>query len=119
VENVDRRSGTLGKLANSEYCQNKHQVTHRQLDKFDNKRHFEHKIPMIAKSTPHLKNSILALCARQIERENNSKSSSESLGLYQEAIHLLLPELQTKNTAVIASSVILCVLEMMSCKYLL
>lgn len=87
------------------------------LDKFDNQRHFEHKIPMIAKSTPHLKNSILALCARQIERKENLNSSSESLGLYQEAIHLLLPELQTKDTAVIASCVILCVLEMMSCKF--
>jgi hypothetical protein len=87
------------------------------LDKFDNQRHFEHKIPMIAKTTPHLKNSILALCARQIERKDNSNSSSESLGLYQEAIHLLLPELQTKDTAVIASCVILCVLEMMSCKF--
>ncbi|KAL3418410.1 hypothetical protein PVAG01_10126 [Phlyctema vagabunda] len=87
------------------------------LDKFDNKRHFEHQIPMIARTTPHLKNSLLALAARQIERKENSPSSSESLALYQEAIHLLLPELQSKNTAVIASCVILCVLEMMSCKY--
>lgn len=72
---------------------------------------------MIAKTTPHLKNSILALCARQIESKEKSNSSSESLSLYQEAIHLLLPELQTKGTAVIASCVILCVLEMMSCKF--
>lgn len=93
------------------------QLTLVQLDKFDNQRHFEHKVPMIAKTTPHLRNSILALCARQIERKENSKSSSESLGLYQEAIHLLLPELETKDTAVIASCVILCVLEMMSCKF--
>ena len=71
---------------------------------------------MMAKSTPHLKNSILALCARQIEQKDNSQSFSESLALYQEAIHLLLPELQSKNTAVIASCVILCVLEMMSCE---
>ncbi|KAH9214929.1 fungal-specific transcription factor domain-containing protein [Leptodontidium sp. 2 PMI_412] len=85
------------------------------LDKFDNNRHFEHKIPMMARKTPHLRNSILALSARQIEMKENSKSSSESLALYQEAIHLLLPELQSKDTAVIASCVILCVLEMMSC----
>ncbi|KAK0114575.1 hypothetical protein ONS95_014063 [Cadophora gregata] len=85
------------------------------LDKFDNNRHFEHKIPMIARKTPHLRNSILALSARQIEMKENSKSSSESLALYQEAIHVLLPELQSKGTAVIASCVILCVLEMMSC----
>jgi len=87
-----------------------------QLDKFDNKRHFEQKIPIMARHSAHLKMSILAVCARQIEQKENSKSLSESLGLYQEAIHLLLPELQTKNTAVIASCVILCVLEMMSCK---
>lgn len=87
-----------------------------QLDKFDNERHFEHKIPMIAKTAPHLKYSILALCACQIERKEKSSSSSESLGFYQEAIHLLLPKLQTKDTAVIASCVILCVLEMMSCR---
>ncbi|KAH7382922.1 fungal-specific transcription factor domain-containing protein [Cadophora sp. MPI-SDFR-AT-0126] len=85
------------------------------LDKFDNNRHFEHKIPMMARKTPHLRNSVLALSARQIEMKENSKSSSESLALYQEAIHLLLPELQSKGTAVIASCVILCVLEMMSC----
>jgi len=87
-----------------------------QLDKFDNKRHFEQKIPIMAKHSAHLRKSILAVCARQIEQKHNSKSLSESLGLYQEAIHLLLPELQTKNTAVIASCVILCVLEMMSCE---
>lgn len=87
-----------------------------QLDKFDNKRHFEQKIPIMARHSAHLRKSILAVCARQIEQKHNSKSLSESLGLYQEAIHLLLPELQTKNTAVIASCVILCVLEMMSCE---
>ncbi|KAF7929179.1 uncharacterized protein EAE98_005098 [Botrytis deweyae] len=85
------------------------------LDKFDNKRHFEHKIPIMARKIPHLKNSILALSARQIEMKETSESSSESLALYQEAIHLLLPELQSRDTAVIASCVILCVLEMMSC----
>lgn len=70
----------------------------------------------MARNSAHLRMSILAVCARQIEQKENSVSSSESLGLYQEAIHLLLPDLQTKNTAVIASCVILCVLEMMSCK---
>lgn len=69
----------------------------------------------MAKSSPHLRNAVLALCARQIERKENSSSSSESLGLYQESIHLLLPELHSKTPAVIASCVILCVLEMMSC----
>lgn len=71
---------------------------------------------MMARNTPHLRYSILALSARQNEMKHRSKSLSESLSLYQQAIHLLLPELQTKDTAVIASCVILCVLEMMSCK---
>ncbi|KFY98991.1 hypothetical protein V498_01090 [Pseudogymnoascus sp. VKM F-4517 (FW-2822)] len=85
------------------------------LDKFDNQRHFEFKLPIMAKSSPQLKYSILALSARQLERKDPLLPSSESLSLYQEAIHLLLPELHTKNTEVIASCVILCVLEMMSC----
>ena len=69
----------------------------------------------MAKTAPHLRYSILALSARQLEREQNEKSQSESLSLYQEAIHLLFPELQSKSTPVIASCVILCVLEMLSC----
>lgn len=71
---------------------------------------------MMAKSVPHLKYSVLAMAARQMEQKENSPSSAESLSLYQEAIHLLLPELQTKGTEVITSCVILCVLEMLSCK---
>ncbi|KAJ9653932.1 hypothetical protein H2201_009075 [Coniosporium apollinis] len=85
------------------------------LDKFDNQCHFGHKLPPLAKSHPHLRYSILALSARQLERKDHSRPSSASLALYQEAIHQLLPELQTRNTAVIASCVVLCVLEMMSC----
>lgn len=69
----------------------------------------------MAKTSPHLRYSILALSARQLEREQNEKSQSESLSLYQEAIHLLFPELESKSTPVIASCVILCVLEMLSC----
>ncbi|KAE8358943.1 hypothetical protein BDV27DRAFT_168961 [Aspergillus caelatus] len=85
------------------------------LDMFDNHRHFASTYPQMAKSSPHLRYSILALSARQIERKQNQKSQSESLSLYQEAIHLLLPELESKTTPVIASCVILCVLEMLSC----
>lgn len=69
----------------------------------------------MAKTAPHLRYSCLALSARQLERQQNAKSQSESLSLYQEAIHLLLPELESKTTPVIASCVILCVLEMLSC----
>ncbi|KAL4886907.1 hypothetical protein BJY04DRAFT_204555 [Aspergillus karnatakaensis] len=85
------------------------------LDMFDHNRHFASTFPQMAKSAPHLRYSILALSARQIERKQNEKSQSESLSLYQEAIHLLLPELGNKTTPVIASCVILCVLEMLSC----
>ncbi|KAL4895608.1 hypothetical protein BDV59DRAFT_191556 [Aspergillus ambiguus] len=86
-----------------------------QLDMFDSHRHFASTFPQMAKCAPHLRYSILALSARQIERKQNEKSQSESLSLYQEAIHLLLPELESKTTPVIASCVILCVLEMLSC----
>ncbi|KAE8371242.1 hypothetical protein BDV26DRAFT_286933 [Aspergillus bertholletiae] len=85
------------------------------LDMFDNHRHFASTYPQMAKSSPHLRYSILALSARQLERKHDHKSQSESLSLYQEAIHLLLPELESKTTPVIASCVILCVLEMLSC----
>ncbi|KAI3000832.1 transcriptional regulator family: Fungal Specific TF [Aspergillus niger] len=85
------------------------------LDMFDNHRHFASTFPQMAKSSPHLRYSILALSARQMERQQNKKSQSESLLLYQEAIHQLLPELEQKTTPVIASCVILCVLEMLSC----
>lgn len=82
---------------------------------FDNNRHFASTFPQMSKTAPHLRYSILALSARQLERLQNEKSQSESLSLYQEAIHLLLPELENKSTPVIASCVILCVLEMLSC----
>ncbi|KAL4922364.1 hypothetical protein BDW62DRAFT_197044 [Aspergillus aurantiobrunneus] len=85
------------------------------LDMFDNHRHFASTFSQMSKSAPHLRYSILALSARQIERKQNEKSQSESLSLYQEAIHLLLPELESKSTPAIASCVILCVLEMLSC----
>ncbi|KAK2760409.1 hypothetical protein FQN54_002479 [Arachnomyces sp. PD_36] len=85
------------------------------LDMFDNNKHFAHTFSQMAKSVPHLRYSILALSARQMERMDPRQSQSESLALYQEAIHLLLPELEMKTTPVIASCVILCVLEMLSC----
>ncbi|KAK3076289.1 hypothetical protein LTS18_013408, partial [Coniosporium uncinatum] len=84
------------------------------IDKFDNQCTFGHKLPPLAKHHGHLRYAILALSARQLERKDHL-DSTRSLALYQEAIHLLLPLLQTKQTAVIASCVVLCVLEMMSC----
>lgn len=85
------------------------------LDKFDKERHFQHIIPTIAASHDHLRYSMLALSARQLELKETTRATDRSLTLYQEAIHLLLPHLPTRSTAVIASCVILCVLEMLSC----
>jgi hypothetical protein len=85
------------------------------IDKFDINRHFELVLPMLAKDAEHLKYSILALSARQIELKENKKELKTSLGLYQLAIHLLTPQLDTRSTVVLASSAVLCVLEMLSC----
>jgi len=85
------------------------------LDKFDNDRHFELVLPMLAKSHAHLKYSLLALAARQLERKEQALDYSRSLALYQHAIHLLSPLLHRRTTAVLASCIVLCVLEMLSC----
>lgn len=85
------------------------------LDKFDNARHFELVLPIIAKHHAHLRYSILALSARQVELKSQNADKSCSLALYQHAIHLLSPLLQRRTTAVLASCVVLCVLEMASC----
>lgn len=85
------------------------------IDKFDNSRQFELVLPILAKSRPHLKYSILATSARQMERKAHSTDNSCSLALYSHAIHLLVPCLQTRTTEVLASCVVLSVLEMMSC----
>lgn len=58
---------------------------------------------------------MLALSARQLELKENTRPTDRSLALYQEAIHQLLPHLSTRSTSVIATCVILCVLEMLSC----
>ncbi|PSN62399.1 C6 transcription factor [Corynespora cassiicola Philippines] len=84
------------------------------LDKFDSQRHFQHTLPIMARSHEHLRYSILAVSARQLERKEHSRHTERSLALYQMAIHLVLPQLHTRSTAVIASCVVLCVLEMLS-----
>lgn len=68
-------------------------------------------------SNPHLQYSILALSARQLERKEPTRGFARSMALYQQAIHVLLPQMETRSTAVIASCVVLCVLEMMSCMF--
>jgi hypothetical protein len=84
------------------------------LDKFDRDRHFQQIIPTMSRDNDHLRYSMLALSARQLELKH-TLPTNRSLALYQEAIHLLLPHLPTRGTAVIATCVILCVLEMLSC----
>ena len=84
------------------------------IDKFDNDRHFQHTLPTMAKSHNHLRYSMLALSARQLERKTHSIHTERSLALYQTAIQLVLPQLHTRSTPVIASCVVLCVLEMLS-----
>jgi hypothetical protein len=85
------------------------------LDKFDNERHFQNIIPTIAAGYDHLRYAMLALSARQLELKETTQPTGRSLALYQESIHLLLPHLPSRSTEVIASCVILCVLEMVSC----
>lgn len=85
------------------------------LDKFDKAAHFQNIIPTMAPDHDYLRYSILALSARQVELKETTLPTDRSLALYQEAIHLLLPHLPTRSTSVIATCVILCVLEMLSC----
>lgn len=87
------------------------------LDMFDNDRHFQIHLPILAQNSEPLRLSVLALSARQIERRDPDKPYTESLALYQEAIRLIAGELESMSTEVIGSCVLLCVLEMMSCKY--
>lgn len=86
------------------------------LDMFDNDRHFQVHLSAIAQTSDTARLSILALSARQMERKDPNKPYTESLGLYQEAIRLIAIEMESMSTAVIASCVLLCVLEMMSCE---
>ncbi|KAF4122313.1 C6 transcription factor [Geosmithia morbida] len=85
------------------------------LDKFDRDAAFQNAVPHMAASHDHLRYSLLALSARQLELKETTQPTDRSLTLYQQAIHLLLPHLPSRSTAVIASCVILCVLEMLSC----
>lgn len=85
------------------------------LDKFDPHTHFRDTFPNIAKGRPHLKYAMLSLSARYLESRDRNVPPSLTLALYQHTIQLLLPQLYMRDIAVIASCVILCVLEMFSC----
>lgn len=85
------------------------------LDKFDKERHFGQILPVMAKTCAHLRYSMLALSSRQLERKDGSIPASVTLSLYSTAVHLLVPQLHLRDTSVLASCVVICVLEMMSC----
>jgi hypothetical protein len=81
---------------------------------FDSNRAFAIQLPVLAKESCPLLYAILAIGARQQERKERIQSSFDSLELYQEAIRLLAPLLQARDTHVIAACVVLCCLEMFS-----
>jgi len=84
------------------------------LDMFDVQQSFGREVPMLAQSSPPLVWAILAISARQMERQNKVKGDQDSLQLYQEAIRSLTPQVLTRGPNIMATCVILCCLEMMS-----
>lgn len=100
------------------------------LDMFDSERAFGIQVPVLARSSPALLYSILALSARHMERKvararrgrnavggrssTATRLSFDSLELYQEAIRLVGPLLEARDPAVVPVCTLLCVTEMMS-----
>ncbi|KAK1574607.1 C6 zinc finger domain-containing protein [Colletotrichum navitas] len=84
------------------------------LDMFDSDRAFGIQVPVLSRSSPALMYAVLALSARQMERKEGRQTSFDSLELYQEAIRLLTPLLQSRDQKIIPICTILCCLEMMS-----
>lgn len=81
---------------------------------FDEEQHFKTKVPLLAQTSLPLTYAILAIAARQIEREKKLQGDHDSLQLYQESIRSLTPQLLTRDPNIMATCVILCVMEMMS-----
>lgn len=84
------------------------------LDMFDEARHFGVTAPIMARGSPALLYGMLALSARQAERQRGFGGPNDSLQLYQESISLLTPILEAKDPNVLVTVCILCCLEMMS-----
>jgi hypothetical protein len=84
------------------------------LDMFDEQQAFGREVPILAKSSAPLAYAMLAISARQMEREKKLEGDLDSLQLYQEAIRSLTPQLQSRDPNTMATCVILCCLEMMS-----
>ena len=81
------------------------------LDVCGSKRYFQHNLPLLAKNADHLHYAILALSARHLESKSTSAVHTESSGLYQDTVNLIIPELDTMDTGVLAACVLLCVYE--------
>ena len=84
------------------------------LDMFDVRQHFGTAVPVLAHSSTALVYAMLAISARQMERQKKQADHHDSLQLYQEAIRRLTPNLLARDPNVMVACVILCVLEMMS-----
>ncbi|KAH7362510.1 C6 zinc finger domain-containing protein [Plectosphaerella cucumerina] len=85
------------------------------LDKFDEARHFQIQVPILAQTSPALFYAILAFSARQMERRNpSSPQSYDSLELYQQSIRALGPSLQAKDPSILVTACILAVFELMA-----
>ena len=84
------------------------------LDMFDQERHFGIYVPLLAQTSPAVLYAMLALAARQAERQSGKKGAADSLELYSQAISSLTPALDAKEPKALVTACILCVLEMMS-----
>ncbi|CZR69835.1 related to regulatory protein for the arginine catabolic pathway [Phialocephala subalpina] len=89
-------------------------LTTGKLDMFDQQQNFRTKVPVLAQSSPPLLYALLAISARQMERQKKLKGDQDSLQLYQKSIRNLTPYLLAQDPNIMATCVILCVLEMMS-----
>lgn len=81
---------------------------------FDIQQTFGRTVPILAQSSVPLVYALLAISARQMERQQNLQGDLDSLQLYQEAIKSLTPQLLARDPNIMATCVILCCMEMMS-----
>ncbi|KAF4455286.1 hypothetical protein F53441_2361 [Fusarium austroafricanum] len=85
------------------------------LDKFDQDKHFQIHVPLMAQKSPALLYAMLAFSSRQMERRGlTQEGGCDSLELYQESIRLLSPGLQAKDPNMLVTACILAVFELMS-----
>lgn len=84
------------------------------LDMFDRTQTFGVQVPCLAKNSPPVFFSMLALSARQSERSSGATRSLKSIELYSEAIAAMSAAFDPSDACILLSACILCVLEMMS-----